>query len=163
MPCDRTATDASLNGLLTVDIHGKRNPNSFVNWTRYFLERATEAIMKFADALRRMRYLAAVVGAAAAVVGLGTLVGLALPQYSVSQKGREFNPGQITIKRGETVQIVNDDGDLLHHAYVDSEKFTFDSGDQQPGSKTDITFPVAGKFDVLCAIHPKMKLEVSVR
>jgi plastocyanin len=119
--------------------------------------------MNLADAFRRMRYLAAIVGAAATIIGLGTLVGLALPQYSVSQKGREFNPGQITIKRGETVQIVNDDGDLLHHAYVDSEKFSFDSGDQQPGSKTDITFPVAGDFNVLCAIHPKMLLVVHVQ
>jgi plastocyanin len=122
-----------------------------------------EANMKIADALHRMRTLAVLGGTAAAIIGLGTLVGLALPQYSVSQKGREFTPGQLTIKRGETIEIVNDDGDLLHHAYIDSDKFKFDSGDQQPGSKTEITFPVAGQFDVLCAIHPKMRLEVHVQ
>jgi len=119
--------------------------------------------MKLSDALWRVRRPIAVVATAAALVGAGTLVGLALPQYSISQMGREFNPGEITIKRGETVQIVNDDGDLLHHAYIDSPKFSFDSGDQEPGSKTDITFPVAGDFDVLCAIHPKMKLAVHVQ
>jgi plastocyanin len=102
--------------------------------------------------------------AAAALTTLGTLVGLAaLPQYSISQKGREFHPGEVSIKRGETIQIVNDDGDLLHHAYIDTEKFSFDSGDQKPGSKTDISFPVAGDFDVQCAIHPKMKLVVHVQ
>jgi plastocyanin len=111
----------------------------------------------------RPRRLFAVALGAAFIVGLGTLVGLALPQYSISQKGREFHPGEIAIKRGETIQIVNDDGDLLHHAYVDSPKFSFDSGDQKPGSKTDITFPVAGDFDVLCAIHPKMRLAVHVQ
>jgi plastocyanin len=100
--------------------------------------------------------------AAAVLIGLGTLVGLALPQYSISQKGREFHPGEISIKHGETLQIVNDDADLLHHSYVDSPKFLFDSGDQQPGSKTEITFPVAGDFNVLCAIHPKMRLVVHV-
>jgi plastocyanin len=110
-----------------------------------------------------LRRAAAVALGAAFIVGLGTLVGLALPQYSISQKGREFHPGAIAIKRGETIQIVNDDGDLLHHAYVDSPKFSFDSGDQKPGSKTDITFPVAGDFDVLCAIHPKMRLAVHVQ
>jgi plastocyanin len=110
-----------------------------------------------------LRRAAAVAVGAAFIVGLGTLVGLALPQYSISQKGREFRPGEIAIKRGETIQIVNDDGDLLHHAYVDSPKFSFDSGDQKPGSKTDITFPVAGDFDVLCAIHPKMRLAVHVQ
>ena len=87
-----------------------------------------------------------------------------MPQYSISQKGREFHPGEISIKRGETIQIVNDDGDLLHHAYIDSPKFSFDSGDQEPGSvTTDITFTAAGDFDVLCAIHPKMKLTVHVK
>jgi plastocyanin len=105
----------------------------------------------------------AVAAAAAALIALGTLVGLALPKYSVSQSGREFHPGEVAIKRGETIRIVNDDGDLLHHAYIDSKKFSFDSGDQEPGSKTDITFTAAGDFDVLCAIHPKMKLVVHVQ
>jgi plastocyanin len=111
---------------------------------------------------RRVSRLLAVAVTATALVGLGTLVGLALPR-TISQKGREFHPGEITIKRGDTVQVVNDDADLIHHAYVDSAKFTFDSGDQEPGSKTDITFPVAGDFDVLCAIHPKMRLVVHVQ
>jgi plastocyanin len=118
--------------------------------------------MRIENALRRARRLLAVAATAAAVVGLGTLVGLALPQ-SISQKGREFHPGEITIKRGDAVQIVNDDADLLHHAYIDSPKFSFDSGDQEPGSKTNITFTVAGDFDVLCAIHPKMRLVVHVQ
>lgn len=83
--------------------------------------------------------------------------------YVVSQKGRAFHPLTLTIKRGDTVQIVNDDGDLLHHAYVESDTFNFDSGDQLPGSKTDIVFSVPGKFNVLCGIHPKMKLVVEVK
>jgi plastocyanin len=61
------------------------------------------------------------------------------------------------------VVIVNDDGDLRHHAYIDSDKFSFDSGDQEPGSKTNITFALPGDFDVLCAIHPKMRLTVHVK
>jgi plastocyanin len=119
--------------------------------------------MSFKKALWRARRPIAVVVVAAAVTGLGTLVGLALPQFTVSQKGRDFHPGELTVKRGDTVQIVNDDGDLLHHAYIDSPKFSFDSGDQEPGSKTDIIFAVAGDFDVLCAIHPKMRLVVHVQ
>jgi plastocyanin len=121
---------------------------------------ANEANMTLKNALWR---LVAVVLAAGVITGLGTLVGLALPQYSISQRGREFHPGEISIKRGETIQIVNDDADLIHHAYIDSSKFSFDSGDQEPGSKTDVTFPMAGDFDVLCAIHPKMKLTVHVQ
>jgi plastocyanin len=114
--------------------------------------------------LRRWIRIAAVVSAAAtAITGMGKLVGLAAGQYKVSQKGRQFHPGDLNLKRGETITIVNDDGDLRHHAYIDSDSFRFDSGDQEPGSKTDISFSAAGNFDVLCAIHPKMKLTVHVR
>jgi plastocyanin len=118
--------------------------------------------MTFGHAISRVRRPLAVLCGAAIVIAAGTLVGLALPPYAISQKGRQFHPGEIIIKRGETLEIVNDDGDLLHHAYVDSPKFSFDSGDQQPGSRTDITFPTAGDFEVLCAIHPKMRLVVHV-
>jgi plastocyanin len=111
----------------------------------------------------RAHRLMAVAFAAGAATAIGTLVGSALADYSISQQGREFHPGEISIKRGETIQIVNDDGDLLHHAYIDSPKFSFDSGDQKPGSVTPVTFAVAGDFDVLCAIHPKMKLTVHVK
>ena len=118
--------------------------------------------MTFNDAMRRLRRPFAVFVAAALLIAAGTLVGLALPPYPISQKGRQFHPGEIIIRHGETLQIVNDDGDLLHHAYIDSPKFAFDSGDQQPGSRTDITFPATGDFEVLCAIHPKMRLVVHV-
>jgi plastocyanin len=111
----------------------------------------------------RLRIGAVILLAAGVIIAAGTLVGSAASQYLVSQKGREFRPGDLTIKRGETITIVNDDADLRHHAYVDSDKFKFDSGDQEPGSRTDVTFPVAGNFDVLCAIHPKMKLTVHVQ
>ncbi len=120
--------------------------------------------MHIDDLIARARRPVVILAAVAALIGFGTLAGVAaLPQYVVSQKGREFQPGQISIKRGETIQIVNDDADLLHHAYIDAENFQFDSGDEEPGSKTPITFSKSGTFDVLCAIHPKMKLTVTVK
>ena len=119
--------------------------------------------MQILELTARARNPAIILMAVATLIGYGTLAGIALPQYIVSQKGRDFRPSEVTIKRGETVQIVNDDADLLHHAYIDSAKFNYDSGDQGPGSKISIAFPVAGEFDVLCAIHPKMKLVVHVK
>ncbi len=83
--------------------------------------------------------------------------------FQVSQRGREFTPGLLNLKQGDTVRIVNDDEDLSHHAYVASERFKFDSGDQEPGSNADITFNVLGTFNVLCGIHPKMRLVVNVQ
>ena len=97
--------------------------------------------MSLRHALRHARRPIAVTAAALLLTAARHAGGSWPPQYSISQKGREFHPGDVTIKRGETIQIVNDDGDLLHHAYVDSDKFTFDSGDQEPGSKTDDHLP----------------------
>src|SRR5258705_10096893 len=85
----------------------------------------------------------------AVIIFVGS-VGWAGPGSSpmqVSQRGRDFQPNQISIQRGDTLRIVNDDADLLHHAYVSSEKFNFDSNDIEPGGKVDIKFPVAGDFN----------------
>ncbi|MGU3537204.1 plastocyanin [Methylobacterium sp. A54F] len=88
--------------------------------------------------------------------------GLQASGTTVSQKGRAFQPGSLVLARGETVTIVNDDSDLLHHAYIEADGFSFDSGDQTPGSRTPVTFSERGVFQVLCGIHPKMKLVVRV-
>jgi plastocyanin len=108
------------------------------------------------------RYRASALAVLVTTIACATLA-LAQSQLLISQKGRQFRPGEVTIKRGETVQIVNDDADLRHHAYIDSDSLRYDSGDQEPGSKISIAFPVAGDFEVLCAIHPKMKLDVHVK
>lgn len=106
---------------------------------------------------------AAIVGCGTALLGVAALAAFAAPPaYKVSQYGRAFQPGQLAIKRGETVRFVNDDVDLLHHAYVESDAFNFDAGEIAPGAQADITFPRSGAFTVLCGIHPKMKLSVRV-
>ena len=117
----------------------------------------------FRGVVVRGRPLILALAIGAGLYGLGAWTSHAQSQNVVSQKGRQFTPGEMTIKKGDTVLIVNDDADLRHHAYVDSDKFKFDSGDQEPGSKTSVKFTVAGDFDVLCAIHPKMKLTVHVK
>lgn len=94
--------------------------------------------------------------------GLPVSAQLQASSIAVSQKGRMFHPDNLTIARGEVVTFVNDDSDLLHHVFIESDTFNFDSGDQEPGSRTPITFTERGTFQVLCGIHPKMKLVVRV-
>ncbi|GJD55931.1 plastocyanin [Methylobacterium dankookense] len=108
--------------------------------------------------------LVALAACFAAILAAGSLLATRLEAsgFLVSQKGRAFQPGSLVIGRGDTITIVNDDSDLMHHAYIESEAFSFDSGDQAPGSRTAITFPKSGSFQVLCGIHPKMKLNVRV-
>jgi plastocyanin len=121
-------------------------------------------IVKRANECLPQRKMRRVVAAAA---GLLVLVGAAWADgstlYVVSQRGTKFQPGAMTIARGDTLQIVNDDGDILHHAYIDADGFSFDSGDQEPGSKTNVVFTKSGVFTMLCGIHPKMKMLVTVK
>ena len=101
--------------------------------------------------------------AALAVMAGGVGLLRAAQTIGVSQKDRLFQPGVIVLDRGDTVDMVNDDAPLLHHAFVATPEFSFDSGEQIPGSRTAIRFTVSGTFTVRCAIHPKMHLYVTVR
>ena len=109
--------------------------------------------------------LALLVVAGGALLGVSgwSLGALAAAVVEVSQKGRAFQPGRIDINRGDTVRFVNDDGDLIHHVQLTADGFAFDSGEQPSGTKTDVRFTKAGSFTVLCGIHPRMKLAVTVR
>lgn len=80
----------------------------------------------------------------------------------ISQKGKVFAPGRIAVQAGTTVRILNDDR-VLHHVYIESPDFNYDSGEQQPGETVEITFAEDGTFAVRCDIHPKMLLTVVVR
>lgn len=100
--------------------------------------------------------------AAALCVVLCAGQALAEEPVHISQKGKKFFPNEITIEAGTTIFIENDDR-VLHHAYVESENFNFDSGEQPPGHRISITFDKPGTYVVGCDIHPKMKLTVTVR
>jgi plastocyanin len=79
----------------------------------------------------------------------------------ISQKKRTFNPGEISIHKGDTLHIENDD-QFTHQVYVDSPSFKFESPESDPGNTIDLKFTTSGTFDVFCHIHPKMKLQVTV-
>jgi plastocyanin len=101
---------------------------------------------------------------------LGLACGVALLAFdafaaetlAISQKKRTFNPSEIEIHKGDTLHIANDD-QFTHQVYVDDPAFKFDSPESDPGAYIDIRFTAAGSFDVLCHIHPKMKLHVTVQ
>ncbi len=83
---------------------------------------------------------------------------VAFADATIIQKGRRFNPGEITIRRGESLTFTNND-EFIHQIYVTG---LFDSDERVPGQTLVENFPDAGTFDVHCHIHPKMKLVVRV-
>jgi plastocyanin len=98
------------------------------------------------------------------VLGLATAAAAAhaTALVVVSQKGRAFQPKAVEIERGGIVRIVNDD-EFVHHVYVKADEFSFESGEQDPGTSTEIVFSEPGEFEVRCGLHPKMRLHVIVR
>ena len=80
----------------------------------------------------------------------------------ISQKDGMFSPASVQIRVGEALRFLNDDPVLTHHAFLDTEAFGFDSGEQAPGHHIDVAFSAQGKFTVRCGIHPRMRLDVAV-
>lgn len=96
------------------------------------------------------------------IAALGVSAVSAADVVMVSQRDRKFSPDRIEFSRGSTARIVNDDK-VTHHIYVDSPGLSFDSGEQSIGTTTDVRFDKAGTYDVLCAIHPTMRLRIVVK
>ena len=98
----------------------------------------------------------------AAVAALTWVAAFASTSATIIQTGRAFHPGEITVDRGTTIDISNQD-EFIHQIYVDSEGFNYDSKEQSPGETFHITFPASGTFPIRCHIHPKMLLMVHVK
>ena len=83
------------------------------------------------------------------------------PVTRVGQRNKSFTPGQIRIRAGETIEVVNDDTQP-HNVFVTDPRMTFDSGWQEPGTQTLVPFAQAGNYELFCGIHPNMRLKVEV-
>ena len=90
----------------------------------------------------------------------GSAVALAA-EHSISQKGRTFSESALTLKKGDVVNFVNDDN-IAHNIYSATSGNEFNLGSQAPGTSTPMTFNKAGEIAILCAIHPRMKMAVTV-
>lgn len=81
---------------------------------------------------------------------------------TISQKGRAYAPRAVTLKTGQELTILNDDM-FVHHAFVDHPDKVYDSGSMDEGESRSLWFETPGDYTVLCAIHPKMRLKVTVK
>ena len=105
--------------------------------------------------MRKLHAFAVVVALAAVPAGAAEL-------KQVSQRGKEFRPDKVEMSAGDILRIVNDDS-FLHHVCVKHPNMSFDSGGRRPGEPVDLQFAKPGSYEVLCEIHPKMKLTVDVK
>jgi plastocyanin len=97
----------------------------------------------------------------ASVILAGLSVGALAANLTISQKGRTFSSESITVKKGDVLTFVNDDT-VPHNIISTSKGNEFNLGSQPPGASTDVTFKEVGDAQVICAIHPRMKMMVKV-
>jgi len=91
--------------------------------------------------------------------------------YIVNQKNKTFIPHELHLKVGDTITFKNSD-DFAHNAYTDDEAGITDNSDQGPnafdigmqgqGEDVVVKMKAPSHFDIECAIHPNMLLEVTV-
>jgi plastocyanin len=95
------------------------------------------------------------------VISAGLSAGAFAATQVIHQQGRAFSAESVTINKGGTLTFLNDDS-VPHNIMSSSKNNEFNLGSQPPGSSTDVTFKEAGDVQVICAIHPRMKLSVKV-
>lgn len=79
----------------------------------------------------------------------------------VAQKNKAFSASAVTIKTGDSISFRNDDA-FVHNVFSLADEMSFDLGTYPQGQAKAVKFAKAGKFDIECAIHPEMKLLVTV-
>jgi plastocyanin len=85
----------------------------------------------------------------------------AAAKHTISQKDKAFSAAQIEVKVGDSIEFQNDD-DVSHNVFSVSKSDPFNTKVQKPGSSAAVTFANEGLIEVRCAIHPNMKLLVTV-
>ena len=95
------------------------------------------------------------------VVLAGLTAGALAANLTITQKGRLFSSESVTIKKGNSLTFVNDDT-VPHNIVSTSTGNEFNLGSQPPGAATDVTFKEPGDAQMICAIHPRMKMRVKI-
>jgi plastocyanin len=80
---------------------------------------------------------------------------------TVNQKDKQFDKPVLRIKAGDSISFVNSDP-FFHNVFSLSDAKTFDLGSYPQGQSRVIHFDKPGEVEVECAIHPTMKMKITV-
>ena len=91
----------------------------------------------------------------------GLSAGALAATQMVHQQGRMFSAESLSVRKGDALTFLNDDT-VPHNVMSASKGNEFNLGSLPPGSSTDVSFKETGDVQVICAIHPRMKMMVTV-
>ncbi|MBV8165586.1 MAG: cupredoxin domain-containing protein [Alphaproteobacteria bacterium] len=82
-------------------------------------------------------------------------------EVTVGQKGQKFSEESVTLKAGDSIKFQNDDN-ISHNVLSKGPGGNKNAGLQKAGDASTILYDKPGEYEVVCGIHPKMKLHVKV-
>lgn len=82
-------------------------------------------------------------------------------EFVVAQKNKAFSITELTVRIGDVVSFLNNDP-FFHNIFSLSDAATFDLGSYPDGESRAFTFDEAGVVEIECAIHPRMKMKITV-
>jgi plastocyanin len=80
-------------------------------------------------------------------------------RYTVVIEAMKFEPAQLTVKPGDTVEWINKDP--FPHTATAAGKF--DTGEIAAGERKSLRIMGKGTIAYVCALHPTMKASLNVR
>lgn len=102
------------------------------------------------------------IGAAVSFAATGYVLAQGAPnEATVVQREIAFDNANVTIRAGGNVIFVNEDR-FGHNVFSETAGGEFDVGRQAPNTRIAVPFRRAGTFAVLCRIHPRMSMTVTV-
>ena len=84
----------------------------------------------------------------------------AVHTYTVTMENLQFNPAELTVRRGDRIVWVN--RDFFPHTATAKDK-TFDSGSINTNASWTFTANAIGDHRYGCTFHPTMKGQIHVR
>ena len=105
--------------------------------------------------LRRIVLGVVTVLVAAQVAGAAT-------DHKINQQNKGFSTKELSIAKGDAITFLNSD-EVTHNVYSVTPGLEFELRTQAPGKSDTVKFDKPGTLTVECAIHPKMKLQVTVK
>jgi plastocyanin len=82
--------------------------------------------------------------------------------HKVSQADKKFSVADLTVSRGDSVTFANDEQITVHNVSGKGAA-SFNTGTQKPGDAKQVVMDQPGTMEVRCAIHPLMKMTVTVK
>jgi plastocyanin len=82
--------------------------------------------------------------------------------HKVSQADKKFSVSDLAVNQGDTVTFTNDEQITVHNVSGKGAA-SFNTGTQKPGEAKQVVMDKPGAMEVRCAIHPLMKMTVTVK